>query len=378
MMEEKENKMKRKSLTLAAALVVAGTFGCRTVTADKMDRSNIIPRVGIGPSHITASPDTMFTEEGLKQWEKTRESIDFFKINYKHMDPTKHNQKYPRPKLTPELLVSAMKSMPNISIGAENSEMYYVLDQKELGKAMAKQMFDAFKPLTDIGGRIDSLHMDGAFRIMIGGIYNHDPRPKYQAMTKAFKRLSVEEAYEQMIIFTKEIKRVWPHCKVGWTANLPNWRYSKEFDYSDHGGYFYKMGKVYYEDLLDGYVQALKKEGMNLDFLEVDYPHKWYMKNERNGAKFRDLQAWCSRNKVTYHHVVNTPPKGGAAGFYKGTLEYVEQLHKDGIYPDLMLIQSWYGQPSTHVPEDKEYTTSYITLRAAQKIKELYGKKGGK
>jgi len=362
--------MKKACLISVAVMAVTGAM------ADVVDRTHIIPKIGLGPSHITASPDTMFTEEGLKQWEKTRESIDFLKINYKHMDPTKHNQKYHRPKLTPELLVSAMKSMPNISIGAEQSEMYYVLDQKELGLAMANQLLEEFKPLTDVGGRIDSLHMDGAFRIMIGGIYNHDPRPKYQAMTKAFKRLTVEEAYEQMIIFTKEIKRVWPHCKVGWTANLPNWRYSKDYDYSDHGGYFYKMGQVYYKDLLDGYVQALKKEGMNLDFLEVDYPYKWYMKSEQNGAKFRELQAWCSRNKVTYHHVVNNPPKGGAAGFYQSVLDYVEQLHKDGIYPDLMLIQSWYPQPATHVPENQEYTTTYVGLRAAQKIKELYGEKG--
>jgi len=363
--------MKKIDLILAALAVLM--TGCQTIDEAASDRSHIIPKIGLGPSHVSASPDTMFTEEGLKQWEKTRASIDFFKINWKHMDPTKHNTRYPRPKLTPELLVSAMKSMPNVTIGAEYSEMYYVLDQKELGLAMANQLINEFKPLTDVGGRIDSLHMDGAFRVMLGPIYNTDPRPKYEAMKEAFKRLTIEEAYQQMIIFTKEIKRVWPHCKVGWTANLPNWNYSKEFDYCDHGGYTRKLGGIYYKDLLDGYVQALKKEGMNLDFLEADYPHKWYIKNERNGAKFRDLQAWCSRNKVTYHHVVNTPPKGGPVGFYQGTVDYVEQLHKDGIYPDLMLIQSWYTLPLAHVPEDQQYTTTYVGLRAAQKIKELYG-----
>ena len=102
--------MKKACLISVAVMAVTGAM------ADVVDRTHIIPKIGLGPSHITASPDTMFTEEGLKQWEKTRESIEFFKINYKHMDPTKHNQKYHRPKLTPELLVSAMKSMPNFSI----------------------------------------------------------------------------------------------------------------------------------------------------------------------------------------------------------------------------------------------------------------------
>ena len=132
--------MNEAGLILAAVMAVTGAM------ADNVDRSQIIPKIGLGPSHVSASPDTMFTEEGLKQWERTRASIDFFKINWKHMDPAKHNTRYPRPKLTPELLVSAMKSMPNVTIGAEYSEMYYVLDQRELGLAMAHQLINEFKP----------------------------------------------------------------------------------------------------------------------------------------------------------------------------------------------------------------------------------------
>jgi len=127
-------------------------------------------------------------------------------------------------------------------------------------------------------------------------------------------------------------------------------------------------------DLLEGYTQALNKEGMKLDFLEIDYPYNYFLKSERNGEKFRNLQAWCTRNKVTYHHVVNTTPKAGTKSFHDGVMAYIEQLHKDNIRPDLMLIQSWYKQPATHVPESEPYTSTYVGLKAAQKIKELYGR----
>jgi len=339
--------------------------------ADDADRSNVKVKVGLGPSHITASPDSMFTEEGLKSWEKTRASIVFLKINWKHMDPTKHNTRYFRPKLTPEPFVRGMKRNAHISVGSEYSEMYYVLDQEELGKAMARQLIDEHKPITDAGGKIDSLHIDGPFRVMCGPIYNPDPR--YDEMKRAFKRLTPEEAYQEMIEFTKEIKSAWPHCKVGLTMNLPNWRYSKAFDWHDGGDWSTKLGGLYFMDILEGYTQALREKGMTLDFLEIDYPYNYYLRNKRNGEKFRHLQAWCTRNKVPYHQVVNMPPKAGAKSFHDGVLAYIELLHKDQIRPDLMLIQSWYKQPATHVPETEAYTSTYVGLKAAQKIKELYG-----
>jgi len=37
------------------------------------------------------------------------------------------------------------------------------------------------------------------------------------------------------------------------------------------------------------------------------------------------------------------------------------------------LDRSWYKQPATHIPETEPYTSTYIVLQAAQRIKELYG-----
>ena len=354
-----------KEVCLILVAIAAGAM------ADDEDRSNVIPRVGLGPSHITASPDTLCMEEGLKSWEKTREALDFYKFNWKQLEPEKHNQsRHKWAKLTPDPFIRTM-NRAGIAYGSEFNQLYYVLDQEEIGMAAAKLVIEGHKPIADAGGKIDSLHIDGPFRILCGPIYNPDKGREH--IKKAFKRLTPEEAYQQMIEFTQEIKRVWPHCKVGLTMNLPNWRYSRELDWHDGADYSTKLGGIYFMDLLEGYRQALKKEGMPLDFLEIDYPYNYYLKNERNGEKFRNLQVWCTRNKVPYHHVVNTTPKAGAKSFHDGVMAYIERLHQDQIRPDLMLIQSWYKQPATHVPETEQYTSTYVGLKAAQKIKELYG-----
>ena len=38
-----------------------------------------------------------------------------------------------------------------------------------------------------------------------------------------------------------------------------------------------------------------------------------------------------------------------------------------------MLVQSWYKQPATHVPETEQHTSTYVGLRAAEKQKGWYG-----
>ena len=102
--------------------------------------------------------------------------------------------------------------------------------------------------------------------------------------------------------------------------------------------------------------------------------------NEKLGTgnlqKFRDLQAWCARNRVPFYLVVNTPPKH-SQGFHDGVMAYIHRLHQDKVRPDLMLVQSWYKYPVTYLPETEKYTMTYTVLHAAEEIKELYGNSEG-
>ncbi len=349
--------MKRVCYIIVAMAAVTG------LVADGGDRSNVKVLVGMGPSHIISSPDPIFAEE-LDAWERTREAIDFYKFNWKQLEPEAHNlSKYKWAQLTPEPFVRTMERN-GIAYGSEFNQLFYALAQEDIGKAAARIVIEGHKPLTDAGGELSSLHVDGVFRILCGNIYNGDKT--------GARRLPPKEAYQVMVDFIAEINRAWPNCKVGWTVNLPNWRYSKAFDWVDGADYSTKIGGIYFMELLEGLVQALQDNDLELGFLEVDYPFTYYRKHPQNPAKFHDLQAWCSRNRLPFYLVVNTPANKGAQVFHDGVMSYVERLHEDQVHPDLMLIQSWYKYPKAYVPETEPYTMSYTTLLASQKIKKLY------
>lgn len=343
------------------AVVAAATWAM----ADEVASSNANISIGMGPSHIIGSPDPIFTE-GLDGWKETRQAIDFYKFNWKQLEPEKHNQsKYKWAKLTPGPFIRAL-DRHSISYGSEFNQLFYALAEDDIGKAAAKIVIEGHKPLTDAGGQISSLHVDGAFRILCGNIYGGDK--------KSARRLPPKEAYQVMVRFIREINKVWPNCKVGWTVNLPNWRYSERFNWFDGSDYSTTMGGIFFKDILEGFVEALSENDLELGFLEVDYPFSYYLKNEQNPAKFQDLQAWCTRNKVPFRLVVNTPPKNSQL-FHDGVLAYVDRLHKDKVRPDHMLVQSWYKFPDTYLPETEKYTMTYTVLQAAEKIRDLYGSK---
>jgi hypothetical protein len=52
---------------------------------------------------------------------------------------------------------------------------------------------------------------------------------------------------------------------------------------------------------------------------------------------------------------------------------YIRALAKDGITPDVFLIQSWYGVPRLHVPETKVGTTTHTAALIASEIDRRFG-----
>ncbi len=168
---------------MAAVAAVAAVTGAM---ADEVDSSNVNIRVGMGPSHIIGSPDPIFAE-GLDGWEKTRGAIDFYKLNWKQLEPERHNQsRHKWAKLTPGPFIRTM-DRDGISYGSEFNQLYYVLAEDDIGKAAAKLVIEGHKPLADAGGQISSLHVDGAFRILCGPIYSPDESREH--IKQAFKRL---------------------------------------------------------------------------------------------------------------------------------------------------------------------------------------------
>lgn len=129
-------------------MAVAGVTGA---VADEVGPPNVNIRIGMGPSHIIGSPDPIFAE-GLDDWKRTREAVDFYKFNWKQLEPEKHNQsRHKWAKLTPGAFIRTM-DRHGISYGSEFNQLYYVLAEDDIGKAAAKLVIEGHKPLTDAGG----------------------------------------------------------------------------------------------------------------------------------------------------------------------------------------------------------------------------------
>ena len=53
-------------------------------------------------------------------------------------------------------------------------------------------------------------------------------------------------------------------------------------------------------------------------------------------------------------------------------MNYLEALSMAEIRPDLLLVQSWYEEPSIYLPENQAYTMANIVLEASPKVESLF------
>jgi hypothetical protein len=58
--------------------------------------------------------------------------------------------------------------------------------------------------------------------------------------------------------------------------------------------------------------------------------------------------------------------------FHDGTLAYIRQLRRDGVFPDCFTIQSWYKLPAEHLPEEERYSFMQTARDAIRLIRELF------
>lgn len=340
-------------------LVILGLQGCSTAGQESKS-----PLFGMGPSHIISSPDTLFAG-GLGEWTQARDVLDLYKFNWKQLEPEKHTDQpgYTWGKLTALPFVEVMKKH-NIGILSEFNQLHYAVMADDIAEEAARIVIEGHRPLTEAGGKLYGLSVDGMFRILAGGIFTGQ-QPGYQP-------LPLQEACQVLSDFIARIHAEWPDCRVAWTVNLPNWRYSRDYDYFDGSDYTTRMGGLYFMDALEAFQKTLEENGEKLGYLEVDYPFFHFKKSPSNGEKFRELQSWCQAHEVPFHLIINTPANGKPPKvFHDGVLGYLAAIDSAGIRPDALLIQSWYEEPAIYLPEYQPYTMTNTVLEAARLMNRL-------
>ena len=348
---------------IAYALLLLSTHCC-AVSAENGEKKlpSLLPKhyeIGIAPSHITTPPGPLF--RSTSRWSTVATHVNLYKY---------YGVQLIGAKWATDLdgrTIAEFAKKENMKIGCEFGD-FHLGDQRipEPSTPAFRQLDPVFKA----GGSVSSIHLDGPIRRMIKGVQKHP------------NAITLDEIAERMVDFWQKIHAKYPRMRIGLITNLPNWDYTKEL--VGYNGHFTDKSGVTYSEALDAVHRALTKAGEEMDFIEIDCPYNYYREKRTrnkdaavdNARKFTALQKWCKARDIGFHMVVNAEPRNqGAQGFHDLTCEYVRQLRRDGIYPDVFIIQSWYKQPNRNSPETEAFTFMNTAMDAIALIQKLYPNK---
>lgn len=267
--------------------------------------------------------------------------------------------------LDPRALVNFTKAR-SIKLGCEFGNFDFVQNGNDASEMAFKQL----EPIFEAGGEVTSIHLDGPIRHMLKG---HQKSPN---------ALGLNEIALRMVRFWKQIRAQYPKMRIGIITNLPNWDYTQEL--VGYNGHYTDRSGVTYLEAIGVLHRVLADAGEKIDFIEVDCPYNYYREKRTrkddadldNAKKLSELQQWCEERAIAFHLVVNAEPREeGAKGFHDLTCAYVQDLRRDGIFPDVFIVQSWYKEPGKNQPETEEHTFMNTAKDAITLIQELYPNK---
>ena len=312
--------------------------------------------IGVAPSHVAAPPASLF--DAPDQWRTVASQVSLFKYyGVQFLDTDWATQ------LEPEKLV-AFAASKEMRVGCEFGDFS---PRRRGAKDLAATAFRQLDPVVEAEGRISSIHLDGPIRRMIQGVQDQP------------HALSLDQIAERLVGFWGELGSRYPDLRIGLVVNLPNWDYTRDF--SGYNGHFTDRSGLTYAEALDAVHGSLSEAGMKMDFLEIDCPYQYYRETRtrkgdaavNNAGKFAAIQRWCQERDIKLHLVLNAEPRnGGARLFHELTCEYVRHLRRDGIFPDVFVVQSWYREPEQNLPEDTPFTFMHTTREAIALIRDLY------
>ncbi len=314
------------------------------------------PSIAIAPSHVVDSADALLAPEA--GWQEVQQHTDL----YKYYGVQVTGVPWASPLKAAELVRFSKRT--HIQLACEFGD--FPPAGQESFPAALRAARAQIQGIYDAGGRVHSLHLDGPIRRLIQG---HQENPQ---------ALSLNQIAVGLSQFCRQLQQEHPQLAIGLITNLPNWDYNKNLP--GYNGHFTDRSGVTYEQALNRIFKQLAADEVKLAFLEVDCPYNYYReKRTRNRDAEVDypkqllaLQKWCTRRKVAFHLIVNAEPRrGGAEAFHDLTLDYLDDLQKEKIFPDVFVLQSWYKQPADHLPESTPGTFMHTAREAIRKIRKL-------
>ncbi len=307
---------------------------------------------GIAPSHIAGDPNALYRDPAA--WREVWSRAALLKIYDVQLRGAKWASQVDPAALSEFLKTSRLK------LGVEYGTRFGHGSGKDVAAAILKNI----APLEKAGIKVYSIHLDGAVVRTLRGIKS-PPNPGAPA------RYELDRVAEEIAELFAALRQARPELKIGLVPNLMNWDWSA--DVPGALGQWSRESGVCYADALNRIDQAVRRRGDRIDFIEVDAPYNYYkLAKTISGRKFDgpgllgEVQSWCRERNIAFHLIVNCEPRepfgdypetssdqekrAGSEVFRRGTEAYWQRLAKDGVKPDLLLIQSWYRVPAEVLP----------------------------
>ena len=358
--------------TLAANLWAEPTSSEESVPSKKSDKHY---DVMITAFPFVESPNPLFKEPC--QWPVLLNKVDGYKYWGRQV-------MFPKDRRIDFDLFAQFTTRSNLNVGIEFGHMFIPPQgsKQQPWELWLNEAVAEIQPVFDAGGKVDTVHIDGPIRRLLG--HGGGGSVKQPA-------LPYDQALDQLVKFWIELENRYSGICIGYLVNFPNWDYTKEC----HGliGQFTDKTGRYFDDVLSDFHKRLIKAGGTLSFVEIDCPYKYYIARKthlgdsqvNNPETFRLLERWCDSRHIKLHiiinevcmsHQVKNPDtklvREETSKFTNNSMQYVEDLANDAITPDLFLIQSWYGVPKSHLPEALIGTTTHTASEIVDKIHQCF------
>ena len=217
------------------------------------------------------------------------------------------------------------------------------------------------------GGKVDFLDLDGSVRRLL-----YPPGGR-----KGFT--SIEKCAAELMDYMRAVRKAHPEIRFFLLTNFPNWGYRGDVSYHARGPKRQDYGD--YHEVVTKVLAKADSVGLKFAGVTVDNPYE-YAIGEHFSVKLKDSKKvnWIGRVRayedfarsrgLEFNLIVNSEAGGQKSeqAFHERTLKMVDAYVAAGGKPTRYVVQSWYPQPKTVVPETAAHSMTALVKAVILKL----------
>jgi hypothetical protein len=262
----------------------------------------------------------------------------------------------------------AAKASNGIKIGIETSGFQNVssTEKSVLGEKSYESEMKALSNLTSKKGKIDYVFFDGPIH---SALYPGGTTTSRMTLSEAAKELT-----DLMLLY----RNYNPDIKFYLISNFSNWGWNGKPARNSKG--IGIMGYGDYKTVLDSVLDLADQRGVKFNGVSIDFSYEAYLnegssdqievvKNIDYKIRLKELYTYLREKGYGVSVSLNNNRGGNSSSniFRIETINYLEEMLRSDILPDLILHQTWNPYPDIWLPETVENSFTYTGLELVRK-----------